>query len=110
MTVELPDGTSVTGSYNGKRADEPGLELYSSSGYPDHFEGELVACVEAPESGPVTIVLDWPAREIVGARASIDGARITQAACRAPPLFEVADRPSRGQRRSRARGSEVARM
>ena len=92
VTVELPDGTSLTGSYNGKRADEPGLELYSSSGHPDHFEGELVACVAAPDTGPVTIVFDWPAREIVGARASIDGARMSEAARRAQPLFAVADR------------------
>jgi hypothetical protein len=93
VTVELPDGTSVTGAYDGKRADVPGLELHTAWGSPDHYQGELVASVAVPDSGPLTIVFDWPARGIVDARASIDAARLTEAARQAQPLFEVADRP-----------------
>lgn len=93
VTVEMPNGTLITGFYDGKPADEPGLELYNDSGGPEHHEVEIVACVAAPQSGAIRIVFNWEARGIVDARASIDASLLTQAAHDARPLFAVADRP-----------------
>lgn len=93
MGVELPDGTAVRGSYDGMHIDEPRLELYHHWVLDEHYQGELVARVAAPESGSVTLVLDWAARGIVEARASIDAGLLYNAARHARPLFAVADRP-----------------
>lgn len=89
VTVEYPDGDVVRTPYTGQRSDEPELFLLAA----DERELEFVVAKPLPASGEITIVFDWEAGGIAGARASLDAAVLTAAAAAARPLFIVADRP-----------------
>jgi hypothetical protein len=121
--LEWPDGGRVTNldpwGHSWPDATEPahGLESRSGRGSADEYSQEYWAW-PLPGPGPLSLVVEWPAFDIVETATSMDGSLLIEAAARAKPVWhEDAGRDShvsRGavirsaqQRRGRAGGTFI---
>jgi hypothetical protein len=93
LRVELADGRSLTPPYTGQHGEEPGLQSLGGNASAGCFSAEFAASL-LPTSGDVVFVCDWARYGIVSARAKVPATRLTTAAARAKPLWEVDDSPA----------------